>query len=202
GLPILMIAAVLYVKGSPFFSDEDQMYAAIVRRLAAMDRPSSVGFYHAAGAVFPHPFPGVQFLMALVSRLGGVDALFAYHKLRFFWGFAALTFVVLAARQVFATRRIALVTAAAAILFTLNGAFADYPQVFWAQLVPFSVPSDVAMNVYLPALLTMTFYYLRSAEARQRRFFLGGALAVAFSLAIVHIRELVQFWVYVVGFVL
>src|SRR5262249_60733908 len=46
------------------------------------------------------------------------------------------------------------------------------------------------------------FYHRRWGGARQRRFFLGGALAVAFSLAIVHIRELVQFWVYVGGFVL
>src|SRR5262245_19363627 len=202
GLAILLVATVLYVKGSPVFSDEDQMYAAMVRRFAVMDRPSIGGFYHAAGAVFPHPFPGVQFLMGLVSRLSGVDGLFVYHKLRFFWAFAAMTFVVLAARQVFATRRIAVVTAVAAIVFTMNGGFAAYPHVFWAQLAPFSHPADVAMNVYLPALLVLTFYYLRAAEARHSQFFLGGALALACSLAIVHIRELVQFWVYLVGFML
>ena len=54
--------------------------------------------YVAPGVVYTYPFPGALYLMALTARLGDIDPLFLYHKLRFFWGPAALVMLYLAAR--------------------------------------------------------------------------------------------------------
>jgi hypothetical protein len=87
-----------------------------------------------------------------------------------------------------------------AIAFTLAGSFAAVPNSYWAQLAPYSHASDVAMGVFLPAMLVLAAAFLKAAEKRERRFFFVVALGVALTLAMVHPRELVQFLVYIVAF--
>ena len=52
--------------------------------------------------------------MALTARLGDIDPLFLYHKLRFFWARRALVMLYLAARYVFGRPAVASVTVTAA----------------------------------------------------------------------------------------
>ena len=197
-IPILLLAIPLYIQGSPFDVYEDQVLAAIARRLSALDIPRLDNLYVAPGIVYTYPFPGVLYFMGLVARLGDIDPLFVYHKLRFFWGPAALVMLYLAARAVFGYGSIACAVALTAVLFVCTGVFAMLPEfpAWWGQLVPFSYVPDVAMTVLLPALLVMTFEYLQAASARERQFFLTGAAALILTLTVVHIREIVQFAAY------
>ncbi len=197
-IPILLLGIPLYVQGSPFAVYEDQVLAAIVRRLSALDVPRLDNLYVAPGIVYTYPFPGVLYFMGLVARLGDIDPLFIYHKLRFFWGPAALVMLYLAARAVFGYGAIACAVALTALVFVCTGVFAMVPEfpAWWGQLVPYSYLPDVAMTVLLPALLVMTFEYVHAASARERQFFLSGAAALILMLTMVHIREIVQFAAY------
>lgn len=203
-VPILLLGIPLYIQGSPFGVYEDQVLAAIVRRLSVLDVPRLDNLYVAPGIVYTYPFPGVLYFMGLVARLGDIDPLFVYHKLRFFWGPAALVMLYLAARTVFGYGAIACAVALTALVFVCTGVFAMVPEfpAWWGQLVPYSYVPDVAMTVLLPALLVMTFEYVHAASARERQFFLAGAAALILMLTIVHIREIVQFAAYLGCFAL
>ena len=196
GLMLMTVATLLYLKGAPFLSYDNQNHAGMVRRLATMLHPSIDDFYSFPNAVYTYPFPGTHFVMALVSGLGGLDALFVYHKMRFFWSLAALLFIYLLARRIFESSRLGFLSALTAAAFALGGGFGDGLGLDWGQLAPLSHPSDVAMNVLVPALLTLACYCLQAERRGEAGFFLGGSLVMAAMVAMVQIRGIVQFLVY------
>jgi hypothetical protein len=195
---LAVLAAFLYMLGSPVEWFEDQVHAAIVRRLSALATPRLDDVYFTPGIVYTYPFPGIHYFMALVARLGDLDALFVYHKLRFFWGPAAVLMLYLVARATFGSAAFACGTAITVLALVFSGAFGMVPGVRsgWGQLTPFSHASDVAMTVLLPALMAMAFGYLLAASRRERGFFLTGSAMLVVMLTIVHIRELVQMAAY------
>ena len=199
---IFALACLLYVKGSPFFSDEEQFHISVIRRLAFHPYPAINNIYYAPDIIFTHPFPGTHYFMALVSRLGAIDPLFAYHKLRWFWTLASFVFLYVAAWRVFADPTVVGCVFAAAVAFALNGTFADFSTLYWAQLLPYSHPSDLAMSVFLPGLLVMAFSYYSAEDRRQSGFFLAATLGLLLLVTVVHIRETVQFLVYNGSFLL
>src|SRR5207247_2386267 len=134
-------------------------------RLAFLPNPAIDNIYLSPGTIYTYPFPGTHFLMALITRVAAVDPLFAYHKLRFFWTIAALVFVYLGARAIFRKQVVGYVAALTAVVFLLNGTYADVPGSYWAQLAPYSHVSDLAMNVLLPALIVLALYFLSEQSA-------------------------------------
>lgn len=195
---LLAVSAWLYGLGSPVTSTEDQVHAAIVRRLSQLAAPRLDNLYFAPGIVYTYPFPGIHYFMALIARLGGIDPLFLYHKLRFFWSPAALVMLYLSARAVFGAGAVACAVTATAVALVGSGVFAMVPGFTWGwgQLVPYSHASDVAMTVLLPALLVVAFGYIQAEASREQRFFLTATAMLLLMLTIVHIREVVQFAVY------
>jgi hypothetical protein len=200
GALVVSLGCLLYLKGSPFGGGEDWSHAAIVRRLAFVEAPAIGNFYHAHGVQYTHPLPGTHYAMALVSRISGLDPLFVYHKMRFLWSISSILVLYALARQVFEDRRVVAMTIGAALLLTLNGAFADVPTVGWAQLATYSHPSDVALGVLLPGLLALAACYMRAPTGRDTAWTLVAALSMAATLTMVHIRETVQFLVYLGSF--
>ena len=199
---LILLGVALYLRGSPVVSFEDQVHVSIVRRLAEIEAPTISNFYFAPNVVYTYPFPGVHYLMALVSRAGAIDALFVYDKLRCFWGPSAIVMLFLAARAVFGTRGAATTVALTAIALASSGVSAEVPKTFWAQLVPSSHPSDVAMGVVLPALLVAAFGYVQGESHRERSFMLALSLLLVSTLAVIHIREIIQFLTYLGAFIL
>jgi len=193
---IFALACLLYVKGSPFFSDEEQYHISVIRRLAFHPYPAINNIYYAPDVIFTHPFPGTHYFMALVSRLGAIDPLFAYHKLRWFWTLASFVFLYVAAWRVFGDPRVVGCVFATAVTFALNGTFADFGDLYWAQMVPYSHPSEIAMSVLLPGLLVMAFSYYMAEGRRHSWFFFAGTVGMLVLVTVVHIRETVQFLVY------
>ena len=159
---LLALSAVLYNLGSPMTWWEDQVHVSIVRRLSELASPRLDNLYVTPGIVYSYPIPGTHYFMALIARLSDLDALFVYHKLRFFWGPIALVMLYLAARAVFGPRGIASGVTVAATALVCSGAFAMVPgfDSGWGQLATFSHASDIAMNVLLPALLVVACGYL------------------------------------------
>lgn len=197
-LLVTMIGGALYVQGSPYSSSEDQIHVALVRRLAFWESPNLSELYFLTGVekgFYPYPFPAVHYFVALVGRLSDLDVLFVYHKLRLLWGPVALSFIYLFAAATFG-RRVAVIATLTAVAFVLNGTFANGFNFFWGQLAPFSHASDVSLGVLLPALITVTAYYMVSDDRRGRLFYGGTALALTGVLCIVHAREVVQQLVY------
>ena len=201
---LVALSLFLYNLGSPVNWYEDQVHVAIVRRLAALESPRLDNLYVTPGVLYTYPFPGTHYFMALVAKLSDLDSLFVYHKLRFFWGPAALVMLHLAARAVFGARGIASGVSVTAIALVCAGTFAMVPgfDSGWAQLVPYSHASDVAMTVLLPALLICAFGYLLAEVERERFFFLAATVMLVLMLVMVHIREAVQFTAYIACFLL
>src|SRR5688572_12163648 len=197
---IAFVAANLYVAGSPYGSTEDAIHVAIVRRLRFLDAPSLYNIYVVPDIVYTYPFPGTHYLIAAISRLADLDPLFVYHKLRAFWGFAALTLVYGCARGVFESRRLALASALVATVLVANGSFAGVPNFYWGQLAPYSHASDVAMGVLLPALLLLVLQVFRAQTTRETTFFGIAAAGLVVMLTMVHIREVLQCAVYLGAF--
>lgn len=201
-LVLALLSVLLYIQGSPYSSSEDQIHTALVRRLAFWTSPNPAELYFLTGVekgFYPYPFPAIHYFIGLVSRVSDLDVLFVYHKLRAFWGPVALTMVFLAADAVFG-RRLAFVSSLTAVAFVLNGTFSVSYNYFWGQLTPFSHASDVALGVLLPSLIVLTVRFA-GAESRDRLWFGVAALALTFSLCIVHAREVVQQLVYLAALV-
>ncbi|MGH9721447.1 MAG: hypothetical protein ACRD8O_14655, partial [Bryobacteraceae bacterium] len=197
GLGLLLVLGVfLYIQGSPVAEWEDQIHVSIVRRMAALPRLTLDNFYLTPGVVYTYPFPSTHALMALVTRLSNLDALFVYHKLRFFWGPAALLMIYLWALAVFGRRAVATAALVTAAILTLTGMFAVVEGSYWGQLATYSHASDIAMAVLLPALLALSSRYIDSGSTHERQLLLTGVLLLLFMLTVVHIREVIQYAAY------
>lgn len=196
GLGFAILSVFLYAEGAPYNGVEDNVHVGIVRRLAFLQAPAINNIYSVPDVVYTYPYPGTHYVMALMARLSGLDALFVYHKLRVLWGPWALILIYGLAWRIFCSRPIAFASAATALVLVLNGGFANVKNFFWAQVVPYSHASDVAMGVMLPALIWLAFEYLLADTRRATVIFFVCVLALEFMLDIVHIRETVQFLVY------
>jgi hypothetical protein len=150
--------------------------------------------------VYTYPFPGTHYLMALMSRLGDIEPLFLYHKLRTLWGVTAIVLLYGCAWAVLVNAHAALAVALVAVALVANGTFAGVPGMYWGQLAPYSHASDVAMGVLLPALLLVSLGYLRATNRREALVCLTASVGMACMLIVVHPREIVQFLVYVAVF--
>ena len=190
------LAMLLYVKGAPFYQDdEDQIHASVVRRLASVPNPAPHNIYMVPGITFTHPFPGTHYFMAMTANLGRIDPLFVYHKLRFLWGPLALGYVFLLAQIAFRRSSLAFAIFLAAAAMTVNGNFADYPGFsHWAQLVPYTHPTDVALGVLLPALLFVCFCFYRARRRRTAVFYFAATVNLIIVLAFSHIPDLLRFF--------
>src|SRR5687767_8698430 len=73
---LLVLGALLYVQGSPIGEWEDQVHISIVRRMAALPRLTLDNFYFTPGVIYTYPFPSTHALMAFITRLSNLDALF------------------------------------------------------------------------------------------------------------------------------
>jgi hypothetical protein len=142
--------------------------------------------------IYTYPFPAIHYLMALISRLGDVDAIFVYHKLRLFWGPVALASLVVVGRRVFGSMTVGLACGFTALAFAAAGTFASVPSLIWGQLVPYSHASDVAMGTLLPVTLAFVTTFLDEDQGREARFVFIGAAGLVLTLSIVHIREIAR----------
>jgi hypothetical protein len=193
---LIVLGSCLYLVGAPLDATEDQIHSAIVRRLGEVASPRLDNLYLTPGMVYTYPFPGTHYFMTLVARLGDIDPLFVYYKLRFFWGTTAIALLYLIAWAVFRTRGIAGAVLVTAVALVLSGVFSIGFPSGWGQLAAYSHASDIAMTVLLPALLTMAFWFIQAESARERTFFLVGTALLVVMLTMVHIREIVQFTAY------
>lgn len=201
-LLIVLLLAILsfftYFTGFEYtcWTGEDGIHISVIRRLAFLNNPSLDNIYWAPGLIYTYPFPATHYFFAQVSQAGNIEPFYVYGKMRFFWCLGATTFVYLGTRVVFRNPRLAICAGLAAATFALNGVFAQVKNFSWAQLVPLSHASDIAMNVYLPALIVTALCYLRAECRRSLIFFLATTLFLVLLLAVVHIREVVQYLVY------
>jgi hypothetical protein len=202
GLAIAAVAGCLYMVGAPYDSTEDAIHVALVRRLTFLANPTLRSIYFIPDFVYTYPFPGTHYFMALVSRASDLDPLFVYHKLRVFWGAAALVLLYSCARRLFQSERLAMASALVATGLTANGSFGVVPHYYWGQLAPFSHASDVAMAVLLPALLLGALWTMQASTRRELMMAAATAGGMLLMLVIVHVREVVQFATYLLAFAL
>jgi len=197
---LVILGWSLYLVGAPVDSSEDQIHAGIALRLSQLANPGLDNVYLVPRLVYTYPFPGTHYFMGLISRFGDIDTFFVYHKLRFFWGTTAVLMLFVMARAAFGSRAVACATAVVAVVLVASGNFAMGFPSGWGQLVPYSHASDIAMTVLLPSLLAVAFWYIQAESKREQAFFLTATGLLVVMLTMVHIREIVQFAVYVSSF--
>ena len=187
---LVVLGALLYLQGSPVGEWEDQVHAAIVRRMAALPRLTlDKNLLPRARSRLHVPVSSTHALMAFITQLSNLDAMFVYHKLRFFWGPAALLMIYLGALAVFGRRAVATAALATAAVLTLTGVFAVVEGSYWGQLAVHSHASDIAMAVLLPALLALSYRYVDSDVKRERWMLLTAVALLLFMLTVVHIER-------------
>ena len=199
-LTLGLLAVALYAAGSPFDTTEPRIHIALVRRILNLQSPTLYTMYVTPDFIYTYPFPGTHYMLALMARAEGIDPFFLYHKMRAFWGIAAPILLYGCALAIFRSERIALASTFVAAGLVANGVFGAVPDFSWAQLAPYTHASDIAMGVFLPALLLLAFQFLAASDTRERFFFLAATLGVALTLIMVHPREIVQFLVYFTAF--
>ena len=200
---LLLVGGAMYVVGVPRLGGEDYVHVGIIRRLAALAAPSLNNIYMFPDVIYTYPFPGTHYLLAMISRIGDVDPLFVYSKTRFLWAPLALLFVWSGARVMFGSRRAALASTTAAFVLTFTGSFASVQNFAeWGQLVPSTHASDIALGVFLPAVIVLMLNYISAPTRREAFWLLTASLALVATLVIVHIREVVQLLVYLAAFAL
>lgn len=194
----LVLGASLYVQSpiEPWMSGEDAIHLAVIQRLAYEPRPALDNIYYAPDFIYTYPFPAIHYFIALISRATSLEPIFVYQKLRMLWGPMALLLLFTAARVIFASERAAIASALTAAVLTVAGAFGPISST-WGQLAPMSHASDIAMTVLLPALVVFALKFAGAETRRTAALFLFGTLTLVLTLTIVHIREVVQFLVYV-----
>lgn len=194
---LLVLAACLYIQSpaTPWISGEDALHLSVIRRMTDVDRPAIDNLYWAKRLTYTYPFPATHFFIGLISRAAHLDPLFVYQKIRWFWAPAAICLLYATSRLVFNSERIAFASALTAVLLTLNGTFGPI-STSWGQLAPSSHASDVAMTLLLPALVLFALHFTQALTLWASVFFFAATLTLALTLAVVHVRELVQFLVY------
>jgi len=197
---LVLLGIAMYAVGSPFDTTEPRIHISLVRRVLNVSSPTLYNMYLAPDIVYTYPFPGIHYMLALMSRAGDVDPFFLYHKTRVLWAVAAPILLYSCTLVIFESARIALAATLVAVGLVANGTFGAVPDFSWAQLAPYSHASDIAMGVMLPALLLLSLLYLGASDLRERRFFLTATLGLALALIMVHPREIVQFLVYLGAF--
>jgi hypothetical protein len=193
-----ILACALYMQSpwEPWLNGEDAVHVAVTQRLAFEPAPALDTIYWAPNFTYTYPFPGTHYFMALVSRAAKLDPLFVYMKIRMFWSPMALFMLYAGARLVFGSDRVGLASALVAGLLILTGPFGPIAQT-WGQLAPVSHAADIAMTVLLPTLLLFAMNFAVATTVRTAALFVFGTFALVLTLTVVHIREVVQFLVYV-----
>jgi hypothetical protein len=192
----LGVSLYIQTPAGPWLDGEEATHVAVIQRLAFAPKPDLLNIYWAPNFIYTYPFPGTHFFIALVSRAADLEPIFVYEKIRLLWGPIALCTLYGAARVIFASERLAFASALTAVVLTFSGAFGPVAT-GWGQLAPFSHAADVAMTVLLPALLLFAVNFAAASTRREAALFLFGTLSLVLTLAVVHIREVVQFVVYV-----
>ena len=197
---VIALACLLYVEGSPYSSGEDYLHLSVIRRLAMKNDPALDNIYFVPGVIYTYPFPGIHYLNAVISRLGDLDPVFVYHKLRFLWATVALASLCVVASRIFGSSRVGLASGFTALLFVFSGTFAVVPPLIWGQLAPYSHASDVALGVLVPLTIAYLVMFFDTEDAREAGFFFAGTLGLVVMVTIVHVRELIQILVYLAAF--
>jgi hypothetical protein len=197
GLLLCLMATMMYLQGESItLSDEALYHISIIKQLSFLSSPRIDNFYYIPDYQYTHPFPSIQYFMALVSRTGDIDAFFVYQKMRYLWAMQSLLYIFLAVKLIFQSKSLALFSSLVAAILAAAGLYAGISGIFMAQVVPYSHPSDVAMNVHLPALIVLSLYFFTSSPKSQSYFLGLATAALSMVIVIIHIRESVQYLTY------
>lgn len=199
----LLVAGILYPLTPLFARSEDQIHVAVIRRLVSLAVPQLDNIYMIPNLVFWYPVPGLQGAVAAVAVLSGTDPIVAYAKLRGFWSLLTLLLTSRLAVLLFGGQKpLRVATGLTLVLFALNGTLSDVPFFYMSQMTSVSHPSDVGMNVYLPALMILTLLLLRPVSGKR-----VGLLALTWfglfaTICVIHIREAAQLTIYLGAYLL
>jgi len=195
------LIAILYTGGN--FSivswvNEDHMHLAIVRRLIEEHAPTPDNIHFVKGITYTYPFPGIHYFYALTSVVARLDPIFVYDKMGAYWSVMALTGLFAFTRTVLRSQRVAMTVLALALALILLGPFANVPGFYWGQLSPMPHVSDVAMNVVLPMQLLFVVRFIVAPNGPAVRFYLAAGILMTAMVSAVHVREFIQYFVYMV----
>ncbi|MDD5681007.1 MAG: hypothetical protein PHI59_07180, partial [Candidatus Omnitrophica bacterium] len=191
---IISTAVLLFKIESPLRTNEDMIHVSVIRKLLENPELTRTNIWMKEGLAYTYIYPGVHFLIALISRFSAIDPIIVYAKIRFVLGILSLLVIWTMGKTLFKSKYIAFTILISCVALIFNGAAGKLPGLYCGQLVPISHTSDIAMGILLPLVLIFSFKYILNKGVFNRFFFIS--ILLVLSLTIVHVRETVQILFY------
>lgn len=179
GLLLVLTGALLYrIGGVPGAVPEraEALDIIVVRKIAESPGLALDQLYYKAGALVPFRPPFYEALLALVSRVSGLDPLVVFARVRFLWSLMALGALYAVLRQLAPSRETARIGAVFLLAMVLSGRAGGWSESF-ARLAPWSAHADVGRGLFFPLGLAFTVRFL--SKPGRSRFFLAAPLVLS-----------------------
>lgn len=187
-LAIIGTTLLLYKIESPPIRGEDQLHVTIIRKILENDVIQKDNVLYKPNFPQSYLYPGLHFIIALISRISAIDPIIVYTKFRYILGFLSLSIVYTFSKSLFKSRYISSIITCTCIVLIYNGVAARVSGYYWGQLVPVSHISDIAMAILLPLSLIFTFKYISFDNRILNRFAILSPLLIL-TTTIIHVRE-------------
>jgi len=189
-LAIIGTTLLLYEIESPPVYGEDHLHVSVIRKILENDVVQKQNIMYKPD--FPHTYlyPGLHFIIALISRISAIDPIIVYIKFRYILGFLSLLIIYTFSKSLFKSRYISSIVTCSCMVLIYNGVAARIPGpgYYIGQLVPVSHVYDIAMAILLPLSLIFTFKYISFDNRIFNRFAILAPLLIL-TTTIIHVRE-------------
>jgi len=189
-IAIIATAILLYKIESPISTSEDQIHISVIRKMLENSHIMRENIFYKPDIAHTYLYPGLHFIIALISRFSLLDPIIVYAKLRFILGALSLLVIWTFSKTLFKSAQIAFTITFTCLALIYNGIAGKIPGLFCAQLIPVSHTGDISMGLFLPLALIFSFKYILD-EKYFNRFFIFSVLLIAATI-VIHVREGIQ----------
>lgn len=193
------LAALLYViggMGTAAPDGEEALHLLMARKL--FDNPAIAldNVFYKPATETTYVFLPYHFLLALLSKIAGMDPFLVFVKSRFLWGILSVACLYAIAKHLFGSRTLARFAALFFLAVLWSGRGGHWIGAF-ARFAPVSHHADVSLGLLLPLGILFMIRFLRKDGGR---LFSVVAPLLLIAITITHTREGLQFLMYLASF--
>ncbi len=177
-----------FMGGVPSLSDE-ALHVIVIRKIAENNILTKNNIDYAP-LEHPYPYRVYHFALALLVKFTGLDPLPVYAKFRGIAGFLSLITFYCFCKNLFNNRSIAEILCITATFLAFTNYGGQVRDIFHAQLIPISHPTDIAIGLLFPLSMFFCLKFIRAPKNAAG--FLLLASLFHFCMLNIHPRESVQ----------
>lgn len=174
--------------GVPSLSDE-ALHIIVIRKISENKILTKKNIDYAP-LEHPYPYRVYHFALALLAKFTGLDPLAVYAKFRGVAGFLSLITFYCFCKNLFNNRSMAEILTLSASFLAFTNYAGQVRDIFHAQLIPISHPTDIAIGLLFPLSLFFCLKFINTRENAAGFFILASLFH--FCMLNIHPRESVQ----------